>query len=83
MIQLFHAAHQGRWVSWTGRQGTYVVSLVQNHKDLLLMKEIRGSGKVVPVIDGVYPLSKAADAFRYYEKEHARGKVVITMEQNN
>ena len=44
------------------------------------MKELLETGKVVPVIDGCYPLSKTADAFRYFEKVHARGKVVITME---
>jgi hypothetical protein len=31
------------------------------------------------VIDGCYPLSQTAEAFRYYEKEHPRGKVVISM----
>ena len=47
------------------------------------MKELLESGKVVPVIDGCYPLSKTPEAFRYFEKVHAKGKVVITMEQNH
>jgi NADPH:quinone reductase-like Zn-dependent oxidoreductase len=34
---------------------------------------------VNPVIDRSYPLSQAADAIRYVEREHARAKVVITM----
>ena len=38
------------------------------------------AGKVVPVIDRRYPLSEVAEAFRYLEKGHAQGKVVITME---
>jgi NADPH:quinone reductase-like Zn-dependent oxidoreductase len=45
------------------------------------MKELLESGKVVPVIDGCYPLSKTAEALRYFEKVHARGKVVINVEQ--
>ena len=36
----------------------------------------------MPVIDGCYPLSKTAEAFWYFEKEHPKGKVVITMEEN-
>jgi len=83
MLQLFQAALQGRQNSKTGSQKTYVVSLVQNQKDLIFMKELLESGKVVPVIDGCYPLSKTAETFRYFEKVHARGKVVITVEHDN
>jgi NADPH:quinone reductase-like Zn-dependent oxidoreductase len=38
------------------------------------------AGKVTPVIDRTYPLSETADAVRYLEAGHARGKVVITVE---
>jgi len=82
MFQLFQAARrQGRQTSNTGNQKTYVVSLVQNQMDLVFMKELLESGTVVPVIDGCYPLSKTAEALRYFEKVHARGKVVIIVEQ--
>jgi len=37
------------------------------------------AGEVTPVIDRTYPLSKAADAMRYLEGHHAKGKVVITV----
>ena len=47
------------------------------------MKELLEGGKVVPVIDRRYPLSEVADAIRYLEAGHAKGKVVITVEQNN
>jgi NADPH:quinone reductase-like Zn-dependent oxidoreductase len=82
MLQLFQAALQGRQTSMNGSRKTYVVSLVQNQKDLIFMKELLESGKVIPVIDGCYPLSKVAEALRYFEKEHAQGKVVITVEHN-
>ncbi len=36
----------------------------------------------MPVIDGCYPLSKIVEAFWYFEKEHPKGKVVITVEIN-
>jgi NADPH:quinone reductase-like Zn-dependent oxidoreductase len=45
------------------------------------MKDLLESGKVVPVIDAYYPLEKTVEAFRYFQKVHARGKIVITMEQ--
>ncbi len=83
MAQLFQAMLPRPSLFKIGNQKTYVVSLVQNQKDLVLIKELLGSGKVVPVIDGCYPLSEIAQAFRYFGEEHARGKVVITLDQNN
>ena len=81
MLQLFQAALQRRRNSKSGSQKTHVVSLVQSQKDLVCMKELLEFGKVVPVIDGCYPLSKTPDALWYFEKEHAKGKIVITVEQ--
>ena len=52
-----------------------------NVTDLAYMKELIEAGKVVPIIDRSYPLSKIAEAFQYYE-EGAQGKVVITMEHS-
>src|SRR5271157_1226577 len=80
MIQLFQAMSRGRRISKAENRNTFVVSLVQSQEDLILMKELLESGKVLPVIDGCYPLMEAAEAFRYFEEEHAKGKVVITME---
>ena len=82
MFQLIQAASNGKRFSRTGMQRIYVASLVQNQTDLVFIKELLESGKVVPVIDGCYSLSKAAEAFWYFEREHAQGKVVITVEHN-
>ena len=79
MLQLFQAALQGRRTSKTDSPRISIVSLVQNQQDLVLMKDLLESGKVVPVIDGCYPLSQIAEAFWYFEKEHPKGKVVITL----
>ncbi len=54
-----------------------------NQKDLVFLKELLEAGKVVPVIDRCYPLSETAEAMRYLGDGHARGKVVITVVQNN
>jgi NADPH:quinone reductase-like Zn-dependent oxidoreductase len=58
----------------------HIISGKTNQKDLLFTKELIEAGKVRPVIDRRYPLSEVLEAFRYYEKGHARGKVVITMQ---
>jgi len=52
-------------------------------KDLLFIKELLESGKVVPVIDRVYPLMDVPEAIRYLEEGHATGKVVITVEHKD
>ncbi|HET9224946.1 MAG TPA: zinc-binding dehydrogenase, partial [Roseiflexaceae bacterium] len=50
-----------------------------NQKDLVFIKELLEAGKVVPVIDRQYPLRETAEAIRYLEAGHARGKVIITV----
>ena len=52
---------------------------VPNGKELTLLGEWIESGKIKPVIDRTYPLCDTPEAFRHLEKEHARGKVVITV----
>jgi len=54
-----------------------------NKEDLVFIKELLEAGKVVPVIDRCYPLAETAEAIRYLETGHARGKVVITVAHNN
>ncbi len=48
-------------------------------EDLVILQGLLESGKVKPVIDRTYPLSETAEAIRYLELGHARGKVVITV----
>ncbi len=48
-----------------------------NKEDLLCIRDILETGKVVPVIDRRYPLQETAEAIRYLETLHARGKVII------
>ncbi len=86
--QLFQAVLQamliGPVISRIGKQNMGFMQIAKiNQQDLDLMKELLEAGKVVPMIDTCYPLPETAEAFRYLEQEHARGKVVITMDQNN
>jgi len=48
-------------------------------ENLLIIKELLETGKVVPVIDRRYPLRETAEAIRYLEEGRAKGKVVITV----
>jgi NADPH:quinone reductase-like Zn-dependent oxidoreductase len=73
----------GRVLSRSGGRKMRFFIANPNHKDLVYLAELLESGQVVPVIDGCYPLSQTADAFRYLEEGHAKGKVVITVDQNN
>jgi NADPH:quinone reductase-like Zn-dependent oxidoreductase len=63
----------------TGRRVGLMKTMQPNKKDLAFLKELLEAGKVTPVIDRSYPLSETAEAIRYLETGHARGKVVITV----
>src|SRR5436309_3221708 len=49
-------------------------------EDLKLLSDLMQTGKVTPVIDRTYKLSETAEAMRYFEQGHARGKVVLIMD---
>ncbi|MCW3994320.1 MAG: zinc-binding dehydrogenase, partial [Candidatus Bathyarchaeota archaeon] len=74
----------GPLISMTGSKKMGLMMWKPNKKeDLVFIKELIESGKVVPVIDRRYPLSEVAEALRYFEEGHPKGKVVITVEHNN
>src|SRR5881392_1888381 len=56
----------------------YIAKLTKD--DLNVLRDLMQSGKVAPLIDRTYKMSETADAVRYMEEGHARGKVVITTE---
>ena len=75
MRYVFKAFLLSPFVRQVGRM--YVAAA--NGKDLAILKELIEAGKVKSVIDRTYPLRDTPEAFRYLEKEHARGKVIITI----
>ncbi len=48
--------------------------------DLQFLAAQMEAGKLSPVIDRRYPLRETAEAFRYLGQGHARGKVIVTMQ---
>src|SRR5215208_5814741 len=82
--QSIQALLLGPLLSKFGSKKTAFMGIAKTSKeDLLVIKELLGAGKVVPVIDKSYPLSETAEAIRYLIEEHGRGKVIITVEPNN
>jgi NADPH:quinone reductase-like Zn-dependent oxidoreductase len=83
MAQMFQAMALGPVISMTGSQKMGNFLARANHKDLLFIKELLETGKIVPVIDKRYPLGEVADALRYFGEGHAKGKVVITVDHDD
>jgi len=66
-----------------GKKIGMMATATANQKDLLVLKELLEAGKIVPVIDRTYPLAQTAEAIRYLETGRARGKVIITVAEDN
>lgn len=78
MNRALRASVMSRFVS----QKMLMFMALRSKKDLIVMHDLLVSGKVTPVIDRRYSLNEVPQAIRYLEEGHARGKVIITMEQN-
>ena len=70
----------GRLVTspFTSQKLTGVFAKV-NAADLNVLGDLMQFGKIEPALDRSYPLSGVAEALRYLESCHARGKVTIAV----
>jgi NADPH:quinone reductase-like Zn-dependent oxidoreductase len=83
MAQIFQAMLLGPLISMIGSKKVGSMGIAKlNQKDLVFLSELLEAGKIKPVIDRRYPLGEVAEAFRYFEEGHVKGKVVITLEHN-
>jgi len=73
----------GPLVSMFGSKKVIQLSHSPKAKDLAYLNELLEAGKVVPVINRIFPLSKAAEAVRHYEEGHPQGKVVVSVEHGD
>jgi NADPH:quinone reductase-like Zn-dependent oxidoreductase len=81
--QILQAMLLGPFLSLMGSKKMRFFMAKINKTDLILLKDLLETGKVVPIIDRRYPLSEVPEAIRYLEEGHARGKVVITFERDS
>jgi NADPH:quinone reductase-like Zn-dependent oxidoreductase len=72
----------GPLLSLMGRRKMRLVMAKLNNPDLIVLKDLLATGKIAPIVDRRYPLGNVAEAIAYLEAGHARGKVVITVEQH-
>jgi NADPH:quinone reductase-like Zn-dependent oxidoreductase len=83
LSHMLRSVLMGALASRTGSKKFVRFLAKMSRKDIVLLKELLEAGKVVPVIDRRYPLSEVAQAMRYFGEEHARGKVIITVEHKD
>jgi NADPH:quinone reductase-like Zn-dependent oxidoreductase len=81
LTQIFNVMVFG-WLHSVGGKKMRLLSAKPSTKDLEFIIKIVQEGKVKPVIDKTYPLEETAEAVKYLGKGHARGKVVIQIDQN-
>lgn len=60
------------------KMGMFMADITR--QDLTILADLMQSGKVTPVVDRTYPLTQIAEAIRYLEEGHARGKVVVSID---
>lgn len=80
--QFYQTLVVGPLLSLFGKQKYVSFMQKANHSDLVFMNGLIEEGKVKTVIDRSYSFSEVPQAFRYFEEGHSRGKVVITVEDD-
>jgi len=69
----------GLWSRFTDHKfAQYTTRMDQ--ADLKFLSDLMAQGKVKPFVEKTYPITETAEALRYFEQGHARGKIVITVE---
>jgi len=81
LSQYFQALLLGPLLSLMGSKKMGAMFAQPTTEDFQFLIELYEAGKLVPVIDRMYSLSKIVEALRYYGEGKTRGKIVITMEQ--
>jgi NADPH:quinone reductase-like Zn-dependent oxidoreductase len=80
---LFQILLLGPWIRRISNRNLRLLAVQPNREDLIAVTELCEQAKIVPVIDRVYSFTETAAAMRYVGERHARGKVVITFDEEN
>jgi NADPH:quinone reductase-like Zn-dependent oxidoreductase len=73
----------GPWMRRATGKHIRVLGVQRTQQDLLAITELCAAGTIVPFIDRRYPLREVPEALRYLGEGHVKGKVVITVDENN
>jgi NADPH:quinone reductase-like Zn-dependent oxidoreductase len=94
-IYIMVGGSDGRWIGPLARgikglvlsrfvsQNLVTLLAKRSKEDLTILRGLIEAGKVTPVIDRRFGLSQVPQAVRYLEEGHARGKVVITLDETD
>ena len=80
---LFQIVLLGPWIRRATGKHIHVLGVQRTQQHLLAITQLCEAGKIIPVIDRQYPLREVPEALRYLGEGHAKGKIVITVDETN
>jgi NADPH:quinone reductase-like Zn-dependent oxidoreductase len=80
LAQVIEGILLGRLLSrLSGKKFEFMGIATTDQKDLVILRDLLETGKVVPVIDRSYVFREVPEALQYLGEGHAKGKIVITV----
>jgi NADPH:quinone reductase-like Zn-dependent oxidoreductase len=79
---IFQLLLLGSWIRRRTGKKMRLLAVETNRKHLVQMAELCEAGKIVLAIDRRYPLREVPEALRYLGEGHAKGKLVITLDED-
>ena len=80
MVRLLQTLLFGGWISRTKQKDMRILAL-QANRGLAEMAELFETGKIVPIVEGPYSLSEVPEAIRLFSKAEQKGRIVITIHE--
>lgn len=67
----------GAWIKNTRKKNLRLLAVQPNRNDLLSITQLCTAGKIIPIVDRIFPFRETPEALRYLGEGRARGKIVI------